>query len=47
MSGDFIFGFILGAAITAIAKTAKHRKGFKDLIVGVWERIKGKKGGES
>jgi hypothetical protein len=44
MSGDFIFGFILGAAIIAIAMTAKHRKGFKDLIVGVWERLT-KKGG--
>jgi hypothetical protein len=44
MSGDFIFGFIFGAAITAIAMTAKHRKGFKDLIVGVWERLT-KKGG--
>lgn len=44
MNGDFIFGFILGAVATAIVMTPKHLKGFKDLILGVWERLKGKGG---
>lgn len=46
MNGDFLAGFFLGALITALAMTKSIRKGFKDLIVGVWERIKGKKGGK-
>ena len=45
MDGDFIFGFILGAGLTALALKGKLN-GFKDLFVGIWERIKGKKGGK-
>ena len=45
--GAFAFGFILGAVITALAISKSVREGFKSLIIGVWERIKGKKGGES
>lgn len=45
MDGSFIFGFLLGAGVTAIAMTKKHREGFKDLIVGVWNRLT-KKGGK-
>ena len=44
MNGDFIFGFILGVALTYIVMTPKHLKGFKDLILGVWNRLT-KKGG--
>lgn len=45
--GAFAFGLILGAVVTACAISKGIRNGFKSLIVGVWERIKGKKGGES
>lgn len=44
MNGDFLAGFILGAVITALAITPSIRKGFKDLVVGVWNRLT-KKGG--
>lgn len=39
MDGDFIFGFVLGAVIVAIAMTPKHLKGFKDLVVGVYNKL--------
>jgi hypothetical protein len=42
--GAFIFGFILGVALTYIVMTPKHLKGFKDLVVGVWNKLF-KKGG--
>lgn len=40
----FIFGFILGAGITALAMKGKLN-GFKDLVLGVWNRLT-KKGGD-
>lgn len=43
MDGDFIFGFILGAGLTALAMKGKL-DGFKDLVLGVWEKITGKGG---
>lgn len=39
----FIFGVILGATVTALAMTKSVREGFKELILGVWNKIKGKK----
>jgi hypothetical protein len=36
----FIFGVILGAIVTALALNKQVRIGFKDLILGIWERIK-------
>ena len=42
MNGDFIFGFILGAVVTALAMTKSVRKGFKDLVLGVINKLKGK-----
>lgn len=44
MDGDFIFGFILGAGLTALAMKGKLG-GFKDLFIGVWNRLT-KKGGK-
>lgn len=40
----FIFGFILGAGITALWMKGKLN-GFKDLVLGVWNRLT-KKGGK-
>lgn len=45
MNGDFIFGLCLGVALTYIVMTPKHRKGFKDLVVGVYNKLF-KKGGK-
>ncbi len=44
MDGDFIFGFILGAGLTALAMKGKLN-GFKDLILGVYNKLT-KKGGK-
>lgn len=43
MNGDFIFGFILGASITALSMKGKLN-GFKDLFIGVYNKLF-KKGG--
>lgn len=40
MDGGFIFGVILGAMVTALAMTKSVRIGFKELVLGIWERIK-------
>ena len=37
--GAFAFGFLFGVALTYIVMTPKHLKGFKDLIVGVYNRL--------
>lgn len=36
--GAFIFGFILGASLTALALKGKLN-GFKDLFVGVYNKL--------
>lgn len=38
MDGSFIFGFLLGAGITALAMKGKLN-GFKDLVVGVYNKL--------
>lgn len=45
MDDGFIFGLILGAVITACAMSPKIRGGFKDLMVGVYNKLFKKKGG--
>lgn len=47
MNGDFIFGLCFGVALTYIVMTPKHRKGFKDLVVGVWNKLTGKGGNKA
>lgn len=42
MNGDFIFGVILGGVIVGLAMTKSVRKGFKDLVLGVINKLKGK-----
>lgn len=42
--GAFIFGFILGAGLTALALKGKLG-GFKDLFIGVYNKLF-KKGGD-
>lgn len=44
--GAFAFGLILGAVVTACAVSKGNRKGFKSLVVGVWNKLF-KKGGKS
>ena len=39
MNGDFFAGFFLGALITALAMTKSIRKGFMELVIGVYNRI--------
>lgn len=39
----FIFGVILGSVVTACAMTKSVRDGFKELVLGVWNKITGKK----
>lgn len=40
----FIFGVILGGLVVGLAMTKSVRDGFKDLVLGVWEKITGKGG---
>lgn len=43
--GAFAFGFILGVVVTALAMSKKTREGFRDLVLGVYNKLT-KKGGK-
>lgn len=36
----FIFGVISGGLVVGLAMTKSVRIGFKELVLGIWERIK-------
>lgn len=43
--GAFAFGLILGSVVTACATSKKNREGFRDLVIGVYNKLfKNKKG---
>lgn len=42
MNEDFIFGVILGGLVVGLVMSKTVRDGFKDLILGVINKFKGK-----
>jgi hypothetical protein len=42
MNEDFIFGVILGGVVVGLAMKKSVREGFKGLVLGVINKLKGK-----